>query len=97
VLALGLLRELLRGAAQHEVAFKRGGAGERAVADSLERRLAEGPAVVLHDRRMPGDRGTSTTWHAYTLVSSSPSLLTHVTPWPGALDRGFVDGAGDLR
>src|SRR6476620_8095798 len=34
----------LRSARQHETAFKRGAGGER-----LDDRLAEGPAVVLHD------------------------------------------------
>lgn len=48
---------MLRGSPQHEVAFARGAQGERAVGDALERRLADGPASVLHDRRMPGGRG----------------------------------------
>jgi hypothetical protein len=42
---------------QHERAFKTGQLGEVAVGESLEKRTAEGPAVVLHDRRMPLGRG----------------------------------------
>src|SRR5438477_561951 len=40
-----------------EVAFRRGAAGERAVGERLDERLADGHSVVLHDRRMPGGRG----------------------------------------
>lgn len=47
----------LRSAPQHETAFERGAGGERAVGDRLDDRLAEGPAVVLHDRRMPRGHG----------------------------------------
>jgi hypothetical protein len=47
----------LTDAPQHEVAFKAGELGEAAVGESLERRTAEGPAAILHDRRMPGGRG----------------------------------------
>lgn len=36
---------------QHETAWKRGAAGERAVAESLSRRTADRPAVFLRDRR----------------------------------------------
>jgi Nuclease-related domain len=54
---LGGLLLALGGTPQHERAFRRGGAGERTVARSLERRTAKGPAVILHDRRMPGGRG----------------------------------------
>lgn len=42
---------------QHQRAFKTGQLGEVAVGQSLEKRTAEGPAVVLHDRRMPLGRG----------------------------------------
>lgn len=42
---------------QHERAFKTGQLGEVAVGESLEKRTAEGPAVILHDRRMPLGRG----------------------------------------
>lgn len=34
-----------------------GARGEQAVAESLEKRTADGPAIVLHNRRMPGGRG----------------------------------------
>ena len=44
-------------APQHEIAFKAGELGEVAVGESLDRRTAEGPAVILHDRRMPRARG----------------------------------------
>lgn len=47
----------LRSAPQPETAFERGAGGERAVGGRLDDRLAEGPAVVLHDRRMPRGRG----------------------------------------
>lgn len=47
----------LTDAPQHEVAFKTGEFGEIGVAESLERRTAEGPAVILPDRRMPQGRG----------------------------------------
>jgi hypothetical protein len=47
----------LKEAPQHEVAFKAGGLGEVAVGESLEKRTAQGPAVILHDRRMPHGAG----------------------------------------
>jgi hypothetical protein len=47
----------LRGAPQHESAFRTGELGEKALARSLERRTADGPAIILYDRRMPGGRG----------------------------------------
>jgi hypothetical protein len=54
---IGGLLLALGGAPQHEDAFRRGAAGERAVADSLERRTAASDAILLHDRRMPNGRG----------------------------------------
>ena len=51
----GLLLWLLD-APQNETAWKIGEAGEVAVGASLEQRTAEGPAVILHDRRMPRSR-----------------------------------------
>ncbi|MCW3003194.1 MAG: hypothetical protein JWQ20_2492 [Conexibacter sp.] len=42
---------------QHQAAFRRGAQGEVAVADSLERRLGEGPPALLYNRRMPGGHG----------------------------------------
>lgn len=54
---IGGLLLSLREAPQHESAFHRGELGEAAVAASLEQRTADGPAVLLHDRRMPGGRG----------------------------------------
>ncbi|HEX3909263.1 MAG TPA: nuclease-related domain-containing protein [Solirubrobacteraceae bacterium] len=47
----------LGGSPQHERAFERGSIGEETVAHSLERRLAQGPALLLHDRRMPEGHG----------------------------------------
>lgn len=47
----------LQDAPQHETAFRTGGLGEVAVGESLDRRTAEGPAIILHDRRMPQARG----------------------------------------
>jgi hypothetical protein len=47
----------LRAEPQHETAFRRGALGEQGVARSLERRTRGGPAVILHDRRMPTGRG----------------------------------------
>jgi hypothetical protein len=54
---IGGLILALGGSPQHEQAFERGRLGEETVARSLERRLAHAPAVLLHDRRMPGGRG----------------------------------------
>jgi hypothetical protein len=54
---IGGLLLALRSGPQHETAFRRGELGVRAVAAALERRTAKGPAVVLHDRRMPRGRG----------------------------------------
>jgi Nuclease-related domain len=53
---IGGLLLALGGAPQHEDAFRRGAAAERAVADSLERRTATSDAILLHDRRMPNGR-----------------------------------------
>jgi hypothetical protein len=39
------------------MAFHRGDLGEKAVAESLERRTAGAPTILLHNRRMPGGRG----------------------------------------
>jgi hypothetical protein len=54
---IGGLLLAVRSAPQHELAFHRGELGERAVGASLEKRTADGPAIVLHDRRMPGGFG----------------------------------------
>jgi hypothetical protein len=54
---IGRLLLALRGSPQHERAFEQGRLGEETVARSLERRLAGGPAALLHDRRMPGGYG----------------------------------------
>jgi hypothetical protein len=54
---IGGLLLALRDEPQHELAFLRGARGEAAVAGSLEARTADGPTVLLHDRRMPHVRG----------------------------------------
>jgi hypothetical protein len=54
---IGGLLLALRTAPQHETAFGRGELGERAVAESLERRTADTPTILLHDRRMPTGGG----------------------------------------
>lgn len=53
---VGGLLLALRDAPQHETAWQRGAAGERAVGESLEKRVADGIVVLLHDRRMPRSR-----------------------------------------
>jgi hypothetical protein len=42
---------------QQQAAFRRGAQGEAAVAKTLERRLGDGLAAMLFNRRMPGGRG----------------------------------------
>jgi Nuclease-related domain len=54
---IGGLLLALRGAPAHETAFHRGELGEKAVAKLLEQRIADGPGIILHDRRMPNARG----------------------------------------
>jgi Nuclease-related domain len=54
---IGGLLLAMRGAPQHELAFRQGAVAERAVAESLDRRTADGPVIKLHNRRMPGGRG----------------------------------------
>lgn len=54
---IGGLLLALGGSPRHERAFERGRLGEQATARWLERRLADEPAVLLHDRRMPEGRG----------------------------------------
>lgn len=41
---------------QHQRAWDQGRRGEEAVAEALERRTAESPTVLLHDRRLPRSR-----------------------------------------
>jgi hypothetical protein len=53
---LGRFLLALRGAPWHERAWRAGELGEIEVAASLERGVME-PAIVLHDRRMPGGYG----------------------------------------
>jgi hypothetical protein len=54
---IGGLMLVLCGEPQHEAAFRQGGRGEQSVAHSLERRTANGPAQIIHDRRMPRGYG----------------------------------------
>jgi hypothetical protein len=53
---IGELLLALRPAPRHETSFRHGAEGEAAVADALAERVA-GPAIVLHDRRMPRGAG----------------------------------------
>ena len=54
---VGGLLLALREPPQHEVAFRRGDLGEKAVAETLERRTGGAPTILLHNRRMPERRG----------------------------------------
>ena len=47
----------LQSAPQHEEAFRKGAAGERQVAAALAKRVPDGTAELLHNRRMSGGRG----------------------------------------
>ncbi len=47
----------LSSASPRQSAFERGARGERAVAATLERRVAAGSVRLLHDRRMPRGQG----------------------------------------
>lgn len=54
---IGGLLLAIGGAPAHETAWATGERGEQAVARGLEHRTANGPAILLHDRRMPGGYG----------------------------------------
>jgi len=54
---IGGLLLLLSNPPRHEQAFHIGEIGELEVAASLEQHTANGPTVILHDRRMPGGYG----------------------------------------
>jgi hypothetical protein len=54
---IGGLLLAIGGAPAHETAWATGGRGEQVVARGLEHRTADGPAILLHDRRMPGGSG----------------------------------------
>ncbi len=54
---IGGLLLALRGAPKHEASFRIGQSGEERLAAWLERTTAGRPAILLHDRRMPGGRG----------------------------------------
>lgn len=54
---IGGLLLALRGTPKHESAFHQGDLGEKAIAAYLEKHTARGPAIILHNRRMPGGRG----------------------------------------
>jgi hypothetical protein len=54
---IGGLLLALRGTPQHESAFHQGDLGEKAIAAYLEKHTARGPAIILHNRRMPGGCG----------------------------------------
>jgi hypothetical protein len=50
---VGRLLLAIGGPPQHERAWEIGSRGEEQVGRSLDRRTAKGPAIILHDRRMP--------------------------------------------
>jgi hypothetical protein len=50
---VGRLLLAISGPPRHETAWEIGSRGEEQVGRSLDRRTAKGPAIVLHDRRMP--------------------------------------------
>jgi len=54
---IGGLLLTLRKPPPNEVAFRLGEDGELSICAYLERRTAQGPAVILHDRRMPRGYG----------------------------------------
>lgn len=54
---LGGLLLAVRSPPQHEVAFRSGAEGEREVAEALQARTRDSPAIFLHDRRMPRGHG----------------------------------------
>jgi hypothetical protein len=54
---IGGLLLAIRRPPRHERSWQRGSRGEQSVARSLERLTAGGPAIILHDRRMPGGYG----------------------------------------
>jgi len=54
---IGGLLLTVRKPPQSEIAFRRGEDGELSICAYLERRTAPGPAVMLHDRRMPRGHG----------------------------------------
>jgi hypothetical protein len=53
---VGGLLLAISGAPQQERAWEIGSRGEEQVGHSLDRRTAKGPAIVLHDRRMPASQ-----------------------------------------
>jgi Nuclease-related domain len=53
---IGRLLLALSSPPQHERAWEIGSRGEEQVGRSLDRRTANGPAIVLHDRQMPASR-----------------------------------------
>ena len=47
----------LNGEPQHQRAFQQGHAGEQRIGAYLEKATANGPTILLHNRRMPGSHG----------------------------------------
>jgi hypothetical protein len=76
---VGGLLLALRDEPQHELAFLRGARGEAAVAGSLEARTADGPTVLLHDRRMPGGRGNID----HLAISPNGIFIIDAKDWKG--------------
>ena len=64
---------------QHQVAFQRGSRGEQATAESLEARTADGPAVLLHDRRIPGGQID------HLAIAPSGVFVIDAKDWKGAV------------
>jgi hypothetical protein len=86
---LGRLLLALTDAPQHEVAFRRGEAAEKAVADDIERRTADGPAIRLDNRRMPGGRGDID----HLVVAASGVFVVDTKDWAGSvrIDRSMFE------
>ena len=76
----GLLLALTDGP-QHELAFHRGEVAERTVADVIERRTGDGPAVSLHNRRMPDRRGDID----HLAVAPSGVFVIDTKDWAGSV------------
>ena len=72
----------MRGAPQHEVAFRQGAAGERAVAESLQKRADSHGVVTLHNRRMPGGRGDID----HIVIAPSGVYVVDTKDWKGKVE-----------
>jgi hypothetical protein len=68
-------------APQHETAFRQGQLAEESVAESLERRTADGPTMLLHNRRMPRGRGDID----HMAVAPTGVFVIDTKDWGGAV------------